>query len=57
MSADDVQMSADNATDDVQSYIKKKYPYLHYIHCCAHLLNLLIKIATSQHAKVRMLFQ
>ena len=33
-----------------QSYIKKKCPCAHYIHCYARELNLLIQNAVSQHA-------
>ena len=36
------------APGGVKSFIKKKYPYAHYIHCYAQQLNLLIQNAASQ---------
>lgn len=39
------------AKSGVQVRIKKVYSYIHFVHCCAHQLNLILE-KTSQNSKV-----
>lgn len=40
----------------VQVKIREKYPLAHFVHCCAHKLNLIMAQAASQNTQVRLFF-